>query len=87
MVFLCIYLSGIIAVMILWIFIKWFRPTTKSEVANCLWSWILVAIVIWVYIDHWKLIRKVCKMSDEELLKEENNEPDIEFSGGQIKEG
>lgn len=87
MVFLYIYLSGIVAVMLLWIFIKWFRPETKSDVANCLFSWIMVAIVIWVYIDNWKLIRKVRKLSDEELLKEENNEPDIEFPGGQIKEG
>lgn len=85
MVFLCIYLSGIIAVMILWIFIKWFRPETKSDVAGCLFSWILVAIVISVYIDSWKLMREVRKLSDEELLKEENDEPDIEFPGGEIK--
>lgn len=74
MVFLYIYLSGIIAVMILWIFLKWFRPETKSDVANCLFSWIMVAIVISVYYANWKLIREVRKMSDEELLKQEEDE-------------
>lgn len=74
MVFLYIYLSGIIAVMILWIFLKWFRPETKGEVANCLFSWIMVAIVISVYYSNWKLTRKVRKLSDEELLKEEDEE-------------
>lgn len=71
MVFLCIYLSGIIAVMILWIFLKWFRPAAKSEaVVDCLFSWITIAIVIWVYIDSWKLIRETRKLSDEKLIRQ-----------------
>lgn len=70
MVFLYIYLSGVVAVMILWIFLEWFRPKTKFDVAECLFSWIMVAIVISVYINNWKVIRKVRKLSDEELLKE-----------------
>lgn len=78
MVFLCIYLSGVVAVMILWIFLKWFRPENKYEVANCLFSWIMVAIVISVYYDDWKLTRKIRKMSDEELLKEEEEDEEYE---------
>lgn len=74
MVFLYIYLSGVVAVMILWIFLKWFRPETKYEVANCLFSWIMVVIVISVYYGDWKLKREIRKLSDEELLKEEENE-------------
>ena len=75
MVLLYIYLSGIIAVMLLWIFIKWSRPASKSEaIADCLLSWITIGIIISVYIDSWKLIREVRKMSDEELLKEEDEE-------------
>ena len=86
MVFLYIYLSGVVAVMLLWIFIKWFRPASKSEaIVDCLFSWITIGIIISVYIDSWKLIREVRKLSDEELLKEENDEPDIEFPGGEIK--
>lgn len=75
MVFLYIYLSGVIAVMLLWIFIKWFRPASKSEaITDCLFSWITIGIIIWVYIDSWKLIRKVRKMSDEELLKQDDED-------------
>jgi len=74
MVFLYIYLSGIIAVMILWIFLKWTSPETNGGVSNCLWSWIMVAIVISVYINSWKTIREVRKLSDERLSKEEKDE-------------
>ena len=75
MVFLYIYLPGIIAVILLWIFIKWSRPAAKWEaIVDCLLSWITVAMVISVYIDSWILIRKVRKLSDEELLKQEEDE-------------
>jgi hypothetical protein len=78
MVFLYIYLSGIIAVILLWIFIKWSRPVAKWEaIVDCLLSWITVAMGISVYIDSWILIRKVRKLSDEELLKEEEKDEEV----------
>lgn len=79
MVFLYIYLSGVVAVMLLWIFIKWSRPAAKWEaIVDCLLSWITVAMVISVYIDSWILIRKVRKLSDEELLKEEEKDEEVD---------
>lgn len=78
MIFLYIYLSGIIAVILLWIFIKWSRPAAKWEaIVDCLLSWITVTMVISVYIDSWILIRKVRKLSDEELLKEEEKDEEV----------
>ena len=77
-IFLYIYLSGAVAVMLLWIFIKWFRPAAKSEaIVDCLFSWITIAIVISVYYSHWKLIREVRKMSDEEILKELEEDEEV----------
>ncbi|WP_287385659.1 hypothetical protein [Lachnospira sp.] len=78
MVFLYIYLSGVVTVMILWIFIKWLRPAAKWEaIVDCLLSWITIGMIISVYIDSWKLTRKIRKMSDEELLKQEEKDEEV----------
>lgn len=75
------YLLGIVVVLVLFLFLKWFRPASVFEgITNCVLSWLTVAIVISVYYSDWKLRRKFRKLSDEELA-----ESDIEFPGGKIK--
>lgn len=81
MIFIGIYLLGVVVVLILFLFLKWCRPASAFEgIADCVFSWLTVAIVISVYYSDWKLRRKFRKLSDEEL-----SEPDIEFPGGKIK--
>lgn len=84
--FLYIYLAGVIVVLILLTLVKWLRPL-RNELfwtfwAPLLFSWITVIIIVVVLCKSWKEERDIIR----NLPSENDDEPDIEFPGGQIKE-
>lgn len=86
MVFLYIYLTGVILVLLLLLLVKWLRPL-REELFWTFWaplslSWITVIIIVIVLCKSWKEERDIIR----NLPSEDDDEPDIEFPGGQIKE-
>lgn len=73
MVFLYIYLSGVFAVLMLFIFVKWLRPI-RDELFWSFWaplllSWITVIIIVVVLCKSWEEERDIIRN-----LPNENND-------------
>lgn len=86
MIYLYIYLSGVILVLFLLVLVKWLRPL-RNKLFWSFWvplllSWITVIMIVVLLCKSWKEKRDI----NRNLPSENNDEPDIEFPGGQIKE-
>lgn len=84
--YLYAYLLGVILVLLLLVLVKWLRPL-RNELFWTFWvpllfSWITVIIIVVVICKSWKEERDIIR----NLPNENDDEPDIEFPGGQIKE-
>ena len=65
MICLYTYLSGIVLVLLLHIFVKWLRPKHWFDIQflilNCLFSWITIIVIVVVLYKGWKEERDIIR--------------------------